>query len=365
MDDGEAQTPARRLGPKDMDNDARARLVRQFLKQAEWCSVLGSPLYEGLLSQIAEEVESYGPVGDVVAHLAGSPTSSAPALRFMGAVHRLVLEGKADSLARFYPSAGGAEGGDAWPAFVSTVEEHGDELIGSLARPVQTNEVGRATALVCGFLVVARDTGLPLRVLETGASAGLNLRWDHFLYEARGQKWGPEDSTVRLCDFNSEVSLPFDVPATVVERAGCDINPLDVTTEEGRLTLLAYVWPDQVHRIRLLKGAMEIASRVPATVEKAGAADWVEGRLRDLPEGVATVVYHSIFFQYMPKDEADAFVAAIESAGERATGTAPLAWLRFEPGDDQAETRLKMWPGGGDRSIATSSFHGAAVRFLG
>lgn len=348
-----------------MDNDARARLARQFRKQAEWCSVLGSPLYEDLLTKVAGDIEGGGAIADVAAHLAGSPTSSAPALRFMGAVHRLVLEGKADALARFYPSAGGSERGDAWPAFVTTVEEHGDALIGSLTRPVQTNEVGRAAALVCGFLVAARDTGLPLRILETGASAGLNLRWDHFLYEARGAKWGPDDSPVRLCDFNSESPLPFDVAATVIERAGCDINPLDVTTEEGRLTLLAYVWPDQVHRIRLLKGAIEIARRVPATVEESSAPAWLEARLQELPQGTATVVYHSIFFQYMSEDEREAFVSTIEDAGQRATETAPLAWLRFEPGEDQAETRLKMWPGGTDRSIATSSFHGAGVRFLG
>lgn len=349
-------------GPRETP---RERLIRQFRAQADWCSRLGSGLYEGLLLKTADDIKREGPTWAVISGLEGSPTSSAPALRVMGAVHRLVLQGKAGELARFYPSAGGTDDGDAWPAFVATVEQHRDELIDSQTWGVQTNEVGRATALVCGFLVVARDTGLPLRVLETGASAGLNLRWDHFLYEARGQRWGPEDSSVRLCDYNSETPLPFEVSASVVERAGCDINPLDVTTEEGRLTLLAYVWPDQVHRIRLLKGAMEIAARVPVTVEKAGAAAWVEARLRDLPDGVATVVYHSIFFQYMPKDEADAFVAAIESAGERATGSAPLAWLRFEPGADQAETRLKMWPGGDDRSIATSSFHGAAVRFLG
>jgi hypothetical protein len=348
-----------------MDDTGKPRLVRQFRSQAGWCGRLGSTLYEDLLLKAADDVDREGPTWDVISHLDRSPSSSAPALRFMGAVHRLVLEGKADELARFYPSAGGTDDGDAWPAFVATVAQHRDELIGSLTRPVQTNEVGRAAALVCGFLLVARDTGLPLRVLEAGASAGLNLRWDHFLYEARGQKWGPDESGVRLCDFNSEAPLPFEVSAAVVERAGCDINPLDVTTEEGRLTLLAYVWPDQAHRIRLLKGAMEIARQVPAPVEKSGAASWVEARLHDLPDGVATVVYHSIFFQYMPKEEATAFVQAIESAGRRATKASPLAWLRFEPGADQAETRLKMWPGGDDRSIATSSFHGAAVRFLG
>ena len=333
--------------------------------QAGWCSTLGSPLYARLLAALAEEITSDGPAWSVARHLADDPPDSAPALRLMGAVHRLVLEGRADGLAAHYPSAGGTPDDDVTGAFLSTIQDNVDELVGSMTKPVQTNEVGRAAALVCGFLVTARETSLPLRLLETGASAGLNLRWDRFLYEARGQKWGPEESPVRLCDFNSETPLPFDVEASVVERAGCDINPLDATTEEGRLTLLSYVWPDQVQRIRLLKGAMEIALQVPVSLERSSAALWLEERLRDLPEGVATIVYHSIFFQYMSQGERDTFVATIEEAGARATRRSPLAWLRFEPGGEQAETRLKLWPRGEDRLVASSSFHGAAVRYLG
>ena len=45
--------------------------------------------------------------------------------------------------------------------------------------------------IVGGFLAVAAHTGLPLRTFEVGASAGLNLRWDRFFYEARGATWGP------------------------------------------------------------------------------------------------------------------------------------------------------------------------------
>jgi hypothetical protein len=33
------------------------------------------------------------------------------------------------------------------------------------------------------------------------------------------------------------------------EREGCDLEPVDPTTDEGRLTLLSYVWPDQAARL--------------------------------------------------------------------------------------------------------------------
>jgi hypothetical protein len=342
----------------------RERLEGLFRYQAEWCEKLGSHLYTALLPRAADDVAAGGPVWSVLQPQADAPDEDFVQLRLMGAVHRLVLQGRAPELAAHYPSAGGKQQGDAWPAFLATVEKNVDELRELAKNPVQTNEVGRSGALVGGFLQVAKETGLPLRLLETGASAGLNLRWDHFRYEARGSTWGPPDSPVRLCDYNSERPLPFDVVAQVVERAGCDINPLDPRLEEDRLTLLAYVWPDQVARIRSLRAALEVAQSVDGPVERSGAAAWLEERLAEARPGAATVVFHSIFFGYMPDDEAERFVAAMRSAGERATTEAPLAWLRLEPGGEQAEVRLTMWPGGEERLLATSGFHGAAVRWL-
>ncbi len=32
---------------------------------------------------------------------------------------------------------------------------------------------------------------MPLRLLEVGASAGINLRWDRYRYEADEFSWGP------------------------------------------------------------------------------------------------------------------------------------------------------------------------------
>ena len=108
----------------------------------------------------------------------------------MGAVHRVVLVGMAPELARHYPSMNGTpELTECWPAFRATVARHVALLREWICRPVQTNEVGRCAALIGGFLLVARESNLPLRLLEIGSSAGLNLRWDHYFYEAGGAKW--------------------------------------------------------------------------------------------------------------------------------------------------------------------------------
>lgn len=334
--------------------------------QAEACARLGSPLYASLLFRAAEDVEAGG---GIVARVIGdrrATNASALALRLMGSVHRLVLEGEAPELAATYPSAGGhADPDAAWTAFSALIEKQFEAVNAGVERPVQTNEVGRAGALVGGFLEVARSTGLPLRVFEVGTSAGLNLRWDRFLYEARGATWGWPDSPVRLCSYNSDRALPFDVEARVVERAGCDAAPIDPTTEDGRLTLLSYVWPDQVHRIRQLRAALRLAAETPATVDRAEAIAWTEQRWRP-QAGAATVVFHSIVMQYLPDDRRAAFKELVRSRGaEQGTAEAPLAWLRFEPVGEEAAVRLTIWPGGDDHTVAWSGFHGQNVRWLG
>ena len=198
-------------------------------------------------------------------------------MRLMGSVHRLVLEGAAPELARFYPSVGGTDAGDPWPAFVETVEAHHDRLLELLDHPVQTNEVARCSALLSGFLPVARETGLPLRLLELGSSAGLLLRWPEYHYVEGEQTWGDPRSPVRLEGAYAAGRPPFDVAATVAERRGCDAAPLDPNSAEDRLTLMSFVWADEAWRFELLKAALDVAQRVPVTVEQADAVRLARG----------------------------------------------------------------------------------------
>jgi hypothetical protein len=332
--------------------------------QAGWCERLGSPLYAELLGRAAEDIEAGGPAWAVLHGQEADPKDLSPALalRLMGSVHRLVLEGGAPDLARHYPSAGGTPG-DVWPAFRAVLDEHRDELRGLVERPVQTNEVGRSASLLGGFLTVARETQLPLRLLEIGASAGLNLRWDRYRYESNGWSWGASTSPVRFTDVFEEAT-PEAVNCEVAERAGCDLAPIDPTTEEGRLTLLSYTWPDQAERLERLRGALEVARKVSATVEQADAVTWLEERLADPLADAATVVFHSIVFFYLD-DAARARVRRLlEEAGAGASPGAPVAWLFLEMESERFEVRLRLWPGGEERLLATSTAHGPPVRWL-
>jgi hypothetical protein len=156
---------------------------------------------------------------------------------------------------------------------------------------------------------------------------------------------------------------PPDLPTSfdVAERRGCDRNPLDATTDEGRATLRSYVWPDQLDRLDRLDAAIEVARRVPATVARASAPTWIGSQLAEPRPGQATVVVHSIVLQYLDQASRARFRGQVTEAGERATGAAPLAWLRMEPGGDRAEVRLTTWPHGEERVLGSAGYHGMPV----
>lgn len=333
--------------------------------QAEACGVVGSRLYQRILEGVLEDLQRGGVTQRLLESRDVDPFGSALALRLLGAVHRIVLEGRAPRLAALYPSVGGdPTAGDPAAAFLVTVAEHVDEVDERITDGVQTNEVGRSAALAGGYAEVMRRTGLPLRVLEVGASAGLNLRFDHYAYDTGVTVAGDPASPLRFSGL--WVGEPPALPARfdVAERRGCDRNPLDATSESDRLTLLSYVWPDQPERIARLRAALEIARHVPVVIDRADAADWTQAQLAAPRPGLATVVVHSIVLQYLPPERRRRFRDALAGAGVRATAAAPLAWLRMEPASEEAaEVRLTLWPGGEERVLATAGYHGHPIHW--
>jgi hypothetical protein len=150
----------------------------------------------------------------------------------------------------------------------------------------------------------------------------------------------------------------------VVERSGCDPSPVDPRTEEGRLTLRSYVWPDQPERHTRLEAAIALARVVPARVDEAHAGEWLERRLREPAEGVTTVVFHSIVVQYLSGEDRHRVDETIRTAGEEARPSAPIARLAMEPGGDEAAVWLTTWPGGRSRRLAYAGYHGSSLWWI-
>jgi hypothetical protein len=347
-------------------SEAQDTIASRMRWQGEWCERLGSPLYAAILEGVASDVERAGPAWRLLAGREREPNRSFLPLRLAGAVHRLVLMGRIPKLAALYPSAGGqADLGLAPVRFVDALADHREEVSEHLDRPVQTNEVARCAGLLGGFLLVAAETSLPLAVHEVGASAGLNLRFDRYRYTSGDWSWGDPASPVRFEDVFDSATPPAGIELEIASRRGCDRAPLDPRSEDDRLTLMSFVWPDQTRRFELLRGALGIASGdVEVEVERADAAEWAEQVLAERRPGVATVLYHSIVVQYLSPEEGTRLHRAITSAGARATADAPVAWLYLEPGAEQTDVRLTLWPGGEERLLAHAGYQSDAVSWL-
>ena len=342
-------------------------VVAAFRTQADACEHLGSPMYAELLARLADDLEAGGPTARVLHGHEDDPGPSGLALRLAGGLHRLVLAGEASELAAYYPTVGGTWSEDGVTAVLDLLDRRGGDVLPLLEHAPQTNEVGRAAALLGGLLRVTERRRLPVRLFEIGASGGLNLRPDRFRYtDDSGGAWGDPQSPVLLEDAWQGAPPPSHASLEVVERGGCDVNPVDVTTEDGRLTLTSYVWPDMTARHARLAGAIALARAEPVRVERADAASYVEGL--GLAEGRQTVLWHSVMWQYVPREQQERASARLADLGEQATEDAPLVHLFAEPTRRTPEDRhhfwvvAQEWPGDGERRfLGQMAPHGLPV----
>jgi hypothetical protein len=341
------------------------RTAARFEFQAVACEALGSSLYAGLLRHAARDLLAGGPtLGLLDGHLDG-PGRGALALRMLGGVHALVLTGRAPELAAFYPSAGGAAdpgagAGRAWSAMRPVLAEHADDVRAWLDHPPQTNEVGRGAALAGALCHLAGQASLPIRLVEIGTSAGLNLRADKFRITGAGTAYGEPSSPVQMTG-GWLGRAPDVTPIEVVSRVGGDLAPVDPASESGRLKLLAYVWADQVERLGRLRGACQLAAEIPAELRTEPASETI-ARI-SLEPGTWTVLWHSIMYQYLSAEQEEAIETGIKSLAARATGSARFAHVSLElvRGTTDTPVEVVTWPGGIGRRLGTAPPHGIPV----
>lgn len=350
-----------------MPGAMKQALLDHFHEQAAFCAAYGSPFTAHLVEAMARDLADGGPTADLVGGWPGPPRADAVALRLAGALHAAALSGRDPALTAAYPGGGACDADATWRAARAFLARERAWVADFLRFAPQTNETGRSIALLAGFLhLAARFPDHPLDMLEIGASAGLNLCWDRFSYRTDSWSWG-EPGRVRIETDWKGPPPPIEVRPQVRSRAACDANPLDVRDPDERLRLRSYVWADQADRLARFDAAVAIALAENVRVERADAGEWLESRLPRRADDALTVVYHSVFFQYPPRETRRRIRAAIERAGE--ASHAPLAWLRLEPeavlGGPRDSVRFLLdaitWPGGERRTLAVTDGH---VRFV-
>jgi hypothetical protein len=293
----------------------------------------------------------------VLSLLPAEPTWDAPH-RLLAGARVLVLSEAAED----FESASAP-----WESFRSLLEEHA-EWVARFVReqPVQTNEVQRCWALLPIFLAIARETDLPIDLVELGASAGLNLLWDRYGYRYRERTWGDPGAGLTLSGDERGI-VPRDLLETRVEvrsRLGIDLSPVDVTTEDGLRLLYAFV-RDDGYRSRLRQAA-EIARSDPPELVRGDYVDLLPELLRGRGEDGLTVVFQTLSTVYLPDERRELLREIVDEAGEEG----PLAWISTPTPEEHGERRgdypleLAVWPEGERRIVARMSVRGERLEWL-
>jgi hypothetical protein len=160
-------------------------------------------------------------------------------------------------------------------------------------------------------------------------------------------------------------------PFEIVARAGCDLNPVDPTTADGRSLLTSFVWPFDLDRHRRLEAALAIAASHQVRVDKASASEWLPRALRVAEPQTLTVVWHSITQMYWSADELGAVETVLASSGaKQCLGEVGLEFDPNGPPGAEPKLRTRLWtPAAGptprQRVIGTAHYHGVPVTLAG
>ena len=315
------ELPLTAAGPDGPDEVARIQgWFTEFAEQ----SARRLPLYRHLAPLVAADAE-------VAARLLLAPPEQRTVPLLFAAVHDVLLAGDGHDLAAWYGSLTdpvrpvGTGDDDPWPHFRALALDDPDVARNLRTRSTQTNEVGRCTALLPALAGLSASApgappggGRPLGLVEVGASAGLNLRFDRYGYRYR--PGGPElglDATVVLdCALRGgrRLVLPGELPP-IASRVGLDLHPVDLGDRAQARWLVACQWPDQPDRVHRARLALALAHGDDVEVLPGDLVDDVAPLVGAVADHALPVVVATWVLAYLPAQRQAAFVAELDRLG--------------------------------------------------
>ena len=230
-----------------------------------------------------------------------------------------------------------------------------------LARRTQTNEPARCAVLLPALAQLPQ----PLALIETGASAGLTLLPDRYSYDYAGHRLAGRDPgapTLR-CQPRGPVPLPAAVPE-IAWRAGLDLNPLDVTSDDDMRWLSCLVWPGEGDRATRLQAAIATARRDPPAVHRGDMLTDLPALAAQAPAGTTLVVVHTSVLCYVAPDRREEFAGIVADTGavwltSEAPGIVPGTAGLSGPDDDVQHVVARD-----GQAIGFADSHGTWLRWL-
>jgi hypothetical protein len=322
----------------------------------------GSPLYVVLCAGLADDADTASLL------LNSAPSQQIPNL-LLAAVHDLLLgggEAARHPLARYYAtivSDPAPPDDDAYPAFRAFCAAFRGALLHRIrTRSTQTNEPRRAAVLFPAIGLISGGSGLPVALLEAGASAGLLLQPERYGYAYGDRRAGDPASPLQLgCEPLPPLDPPIHSQVAIAWRAGLDLAPVDVNDAIAVRWLFACLWPEHLERAADLRSAIELARGAPPRIVRGDLVDDLAPLIAGAPEDAALVVMHATALLYLMERRSRRFVDVVERAAHRLRR--PIWLLSFETAgilgridDELGRVPAEQVPTGPWAGLALSTF---------
>jgi hypothetical protein len=210
----------------------------------------------------------------------------------------------------------------------------------------------------------------PLALIEAGASAGLCLLADRYMYDyqrriLRGPA-APDHAPLLSCRVGDATPIPRSVPQ-VVWRAGLDLSPVDLTDDDQVAWLETLVWPDQPHRLARLRAAISVARADPPRVVRGNLLTDLPALVAEAPSGATLAVFHTAVLAYVSDPEARAaFVRTVRDVGAIwICNEAPPVFPNIAAKATDAPARGAFLLSVNETPLAWTDPHGAWMEWIG
>ncbi|MGC2167999.1 MAG: DUF2332 family protein [Acidimicrobiales bacterium] len=214
-----------------------------------------------------------------------------------------------------------------------------------LWRSTQTNEPGRSAVLQAVVADLARSDET-VNILEVGASAGINLRFDQFPVRAHDDA----NPLTLVCEDRSEIDRTRLLPR-VNERVGIDLNPLSLGNEEDRLWLKACLWAEERRRHERFDAIVAAQARWPsATILRGSVRERLDEALVRCTTSATTIIVNTWTAAYFSHDEREWYFDEVS----RRCALGAVAWI-------SVESPMVTWPG---IDATTEDAHRAASQIV-
>ncbi len=204
--------------------------------------------------------------------------------------------------------------------------------------------------------------------MEVGASAGLNLLWDHYGYKySDGRHCGNASSPVQVeCSLKGGVSPPLPEKLPVIgSRVGVDLNPIRLDDPDDVLWLRALIWPEHQKRSKMLQTAVQLARQQRPRVVQGDARELLPDILDRVREEEILCVVHSFVLSFLSQETRDQLSEIVARAAKRRpVFLVSMEW--YEPWE-RAQLWLTRYDGGRENSttLAYCGSHGEWLEWLG